>query len=449
MRNSPRWAAAVVSILALGAIAASACTGRASPIGWAGARPVEIGSRDVVLVPHKAKLYSLKPMSATPNWIFPPKDKASYPLSEDASSRIKDLIDATSLESTAKKELEQRVDDVRLAGETGDALNDAIDASLATPGEKEDIQRVVDDAVEFEADALKNLKAIYGDLGVSDDGGTVYFTTFRGILFALDTDTGTARWIRDAGDQIVGGVAVDGDTIFFGTKGKKLHAVDARSGERIWDFEAGGEVWATPAIVGESLYITSLDGAVYSIDKATGTQQWAFTGASSGIAASPVVADGVLYVGAFDNRLYALNAADGTMKWSIKADNWFWAKPVVADGIVYAASLDGKVYAVRADDGSDAWAKPFDTGAPVRSSPVKAGNGLVVAARNARLYRLSLETGEQTEGSPLDLEGESKVEADLALAGGDLVYLVPRSRAVWIFEAETGLRSLGGFPLPN
>ncbi|HLB22927.1 MAG TPA: PQQ-binding-like beta-propeller repeat protein [Dehalococcoidia bacterium] len=430
-------------------MAAAACGGRATPHGWAPARAVEVGGKDMVLVPYKSKLFSLQPDSATANWQFPPKDKGSYPVSEDASTRIKEMIDALSIEGTAKKELEQRVDDLRLTGDTKDTLKKAIDASAASAGEKKDLKTTIDAAVTFESDALKKLQAIYGDLGLSSDGETVYVTTFRGMVFALDTDTGTPRWVRDAGSQIVGGVAVDGDMLFFGTKDKRLYAIDARTGERTWAFEAKGEVWSTPTLDGGAVYITSLDGTVYAIDKAAGTATWTFEGARSGIAAQPVVADGAVYVGAFDNRLYALNAADGTMKWSIKGDNWFWAKPVVEGGIVYAASLDGKVYALRAEDGSDAWPEPFDAGAPVRSSPVVAGDGLVVVARNAVLYKLSLETGEQLGGSPADLTDESTVEADLALVAEGKVYVLPKSSNFWIFATEPELRSQGSFPLPN
>ncbi len=440
---------AVLAALALVALAAAACGGRASPYGWAPAQAVEVDGKSIVLVPHKSRLYALQSNSATGNWQFPPKDKSTYPVSEEASTRIKDMIDALSIEGTAKKELEQRVDDLRLAGDTKDALKDALDATEASAGEKKDIETVIDDAVEFEADALKKLEAIYGDLGLSTDNETVFVTTFRGIVFALDTDTGTPRWIRDAGSKVVGGVAVDGDTLYFGTKDKNLYAVDARTGDRIWSFAARGEVWSTPTVDGGVVYITSLDGTVYALDKATGTPTWTFDGASSGIAAQPAVADGTVYVGAFDNRFYALNASDGTMKWSLKGDNWFWAKPVVHEGVVFAASLDGKVYAVNADDGSAAWAKPFDAGAPVRSSPVMAGDGLVVVARNAVVYKLNLDTGEQTGGSPLELAGETRVEADLAIAGESQVYILPKSSNFWILDTDPELRSQGSFPLPN
>jgi hypothetical protein len=92
---------------------------------------------------------------------------------------------------------------------------------------------------------------------------------------------------------------------------------------------------------------------------------------------------------------------------------------------------------------------PFDTGSPIRSSPLLVGGGLVVAARNAKLHKLNLKTGAATDGSPVLVGEESTVEADLAVGEGGRVYVVPRGRILYVFEATTALRSLGGFPLPN
>src|SRR5205823_11389356 len=162
----------------------------------------------------------------------------------------------------------------------------------------------------------------------------------------------------------------------------------------------------------------SLDGSVYALDK-SGNRKWVFSGATSGIGSRPTIAEGNVYVGAFDNKLYSMKASDGTMNWSFGADNWFWASPVVSNGTVYAASLDHKVYAIDAASGHAKWQQPFDAGAPVRSTPLLAGGGLLVATRNGDVLKLDLDGG-RPQGETV-IAG-TEIEADLTADGSNMVY---------------------------
>lgn len=426
---------------------AVACGAPPGPKGWAGARPLRLDGRDVILVPRRARVYALPSNSSNVLWQFPPAQKESYPVSTETRSLLLDAVDAASLDDAAKATLRTKVGDLKVSGPSNNDLKSAVDASSASSDDKNRLKSLVSDRVGFEKDALSRLQAIYGDVGVSADAKTVYVATFRGIVFALDTATGETRWVRNAGAEIVGGIAVEGDTLYFGTKGNRLYALNAATAERQWSFETRGPVWATPTVSGDTLYATSLDGSVYAIERASGTQKWLFRGAGSGIAARPVVAGGSVYVGAFDNRLYAIGADSGEQRWSITADNWFWAAPVVREGRVYAASLDGKVYAVDAASGDAVWPSPFDAGSAIRSEPVIAGGGLVVAARNGETYKLDLQSGEPTEGSPVNTG--ATILADLSSVDDRTVYIVPDSASLLVLDASGALGRPGGFPLPQ
>ena len=48
--------------------------------------------------------------------------------------------------------------------------------------------------------------------------------------FAIDVSTGRARWVRDAGAGLVGGVAVDGNRLYVGTKANRVYQIDAATG---------------------------------------------------------------------------------------------------------------------------------------------------------------------------------------------------------------------------
>jgi len=425
------------------ALAAAACAAPPGPQGWAPARTVRVDSQQTVLVAYKAKLFALPNASSNATWQFPPKDKSQSPPSDAALDDLRQAAASAVSDADAIGRIEARINDLRLSGPSKDALKSEIDAS-APADRRGKLKSLVDDTLSKENDALKDLKAIYGDIGVAADGQTAYVGTFRGIVFALDTRDGHMRWWRDAGDGLIGGIAVDGSTLYFGTKGHDIFAWDADTGEQRWRVGADGEVWATPTVAADTVYATSLDGSVHALDKATGARRWRFSGAGSGIGSKAVVDGDAVYVGAFDNKLYALSADTGQMKWSFKAGNWFWATPLVRDDVVYAASLDGSVYAIDAGDGTQRWERALGSG--VRSAPVFAGGGLMVASRDGRVWKLDPGSGEPSPGSPA-VTGET-VLADLT-ADGNEVYVVPEARLFYVFDASREITLPGSVPLPQ
>ncbi len=436
-------ALAALAILALGLT--TACGVPPGPQGWAGPVPVKIDSANVILVSHKKTLFAMPAGSSNALWQFPPKDKNSYPISEESQQTIGSAIDALDVEQSAKQDLHQKLTDLRISGPSAGELKTAVDATGASSDQKSQLKDGIDNIISFEKKALSDIQAIYGNLGLSSDDSTVFVPAFSGYLFALDSKTGFTKWIRDTGGEMVGGVAVDGDTIYWGNKDNKVVAMKADSAEQVWSFEANGEVWATPTIDGSDLYVTSLDGSAYKLDKANGTQSWHFNGAKSGIASRPVVDGSHVYVGSFDSKMYALDIDHGTVEWSFDGGNWFWATPVVKDGVVYAACLDGKMYAIDADSGAQKWA--YDTGSPLRAMPVIVGDGIVVGSRNGDIGMLDLASGDAVEGSPI-VTGTG-IYADLAKGDGTTVYISPTSNSLLEFDARAPLSAPGGTPLPQ
>lgn len=440
---SPGRRLAISSLLAIIALAAVACGAPSGPRGWAGAQPVVVDGAELVLVPHRSRLYALPQDSSAVRWEFPPRQRDIYPISVAAREEL-----ATLIEDAVQADVSQRLADLTVSGPSGDALKDALDAAVdggdASEGAVKDIKKRIDELRKGEEEALKRVRAIYGDLGLSGDASTVYVTGFGGWLYAIDIATGELQWLYDSNSEFVAGVAVDAGVLYTGTRGEQVFALDAATGQRIWDFDAGGEIWATPTVADDAVFVTSLEGTVFRLTR-DGGEEWRFDGAGAGIASRPVVEGDTAFVGSFDNELYALDIATGDVRWSAAGDNWFWAAPVVEDGTVYAPSLDGSVYAFDAETGDARWPKPFDAGAPIRSSPVLVGGGLVVAARDGRVYKLDLATG---EANPNSIDTASTIEANLAIDGDDNVYVRPRSAVLYILDATDGLQA-SSVALPN
>src|ERR1700694_1113277 len=266
MTRRPRLVLLSVMAIGLLSLAAIACGKTAKPSGWA---PPAIEG-DLLLVPYKDKFYALDPQTLQDKWLFPgPQDKNVKP------------------------------------------------------------------------------SALYGSLAGS--GSSIYVPAYNGNLYSVATDTGKASDAPfSTGQAIVGGVVVDGGTLYFGSSDGYLYAVDASNLQQRWKFKTDNEIWSTPAVSRGTVYVTSLDGKLYAVDANTGQLQWSYETAA-GVASPPVLdeAAGLIYIAGLDSRLRAIDMNNiHEQKWEQAADNWFWTTPLVSNGVVFAGSLDGKVYAV-------------------------------------------------------------------------------------------------------
>jgi len=248
------------------------------------------------------------------------------------------------------------------------------------------------------------------------DGGRVYVGSYDGRFYALDERSGATKWkfstagerhfeakglngiqprsqtVPDPFDLFLSSPAVAGGTVFFGSGDGNVYALDAQSGALRWKFATGDVVHASPAVAGGMVYVGSWDSWFYALDAATGQQRWRFHGGEDalmhnqvGFASSPTVVDGVVYTGCRDANVYALDAATGAEKWRFYNNaSWVIASPAVADGKVFFATSDSALYHVL-----DA-----ATGKPVLqqagkawmfSSPALAGDVVLIGAANGTL----------------------------------------------------------------
>lgn len=419
---------------------AAGCSSIQGPQGWAGARPVEAGGGKVILAAHKSRLFALPPDTSNPRWQFPPRDRSAYAVSDERRALIGEALDGLGGSGGG---LQQRLDDLRLDGPSAGELKKAIDATAADSAARSRAKDAVDDAIKDEKRALSGVRALYGDIGVSSDGGTAFVPTFGGWLFALDVESGAARWMVELDSGMVGGVAVDDDQVFVGTRHGTLYALGAEDGAQQWRMDAGGEIWATPTVANDAIYVSTLDGDVIRLDRSGGVS-WRRGVTSSAIASQVVLSGETLYAGAWNNKLYALSASDGSTRWTFEGDNWFWGAPAVRDGVVYATNLDDRVYAVDAATGEPRWDRPFSAGAPVRAGAMVAGDALIVADRAGEVHKLDLESGEEL-GAPIDLQ--SRIESNLTQDSEGQIYVVPRARTLWVIDPSADLVA-ASFPLP-
>ena len=96
---------------------------------------------------------------------------------------------------------------------------------------------------------------------------TVYVTTFRGKVVALESATGTERWRADVGVNITAAPTIAGPVALIGTESGIVFGLDAHTGQMLWEFKTEGKVTGSPIVAGDTMYVASHDGTLYAITR--------------------------------------------------------------------------------------------------------------------------------------------------------------------------------------
>lgn len=214
--------------------------------------------------------------------------------------------------------------------------------------------------------------------------GVVYAGTQEGYVYAVDADTGHERWRIKTDGLVFSSPAVAEGRLFVGSDDGDLYAFDADGGRLLWRFPTGGEVYASPAVAGDTVYVSSKSQILYAVDAASGEERWRW---NAGGDASPAVADGVVYLGSDDNGLYALDGESGEARWLFPTGAPIRLSPVVAGDTVYVGS-GATLYAVAAgaEAGTRRWS--YVAGDRLESSPAVVGGAIFVGGRDGFLYAI-------------------------------------------------------------
>jgi outer membrane protein assembly factor BamB len=262
-----------------------------------------------------------------------------------------------------------------------------------------------------------------------------------------------AVWTYKTGAAVWGTPAINGGTVYFGSDDGNLYAVDAQNGDLKWKFLSQGIVRSRPAIFGALVYFASDDGHLYAVEAQTGMQAWRTDignymprdgrklGTSDDPAgfdylqSSPLVVDGQVFVGSLDGNVYALSADTGKVNWTFTTGQKVRATPAMADGVLYIGSWDRSTYALNALAGRMLWKTP-SIGGEVQTTALVA-NGLVyTASRKASVVALDAQTGEKKW--EFDYGPNMWVESSPELVGNVIYVGSSGSETVWGLDSQTG-----------
>lgn len=149
--------------------------------------------------------------------------------------------------------------------------------------------------------------------------GVLYAADYKGLLVALNAETGARRWESKTELPFSGGPGIDESQVYMGTQDGEVRAFDAASGREIWTANVTSEVLAKPVAGDGILVVRSIDGRVFGLDVKTGRRIWIYDHSVPLLTlrgnSAPLVRAGIVYIGYDGGEVVALRLDDGTPIW--------------------------------------------------------------------------------------------------------------------------------------
>ncbi|MGE5608026.1 MAG: PQQ-binding-like beta-propeller repeat protein [Bacillota bacterium] len=146
--------------------------------------------------------------------------------------------------------------------------------------------------------------------------GKCFVGTLKGILHAIDTQTGKDLWTYQAAGPILHTCAAARGKVVFGSGDGRLYAINIADGSLTWTKQTGAAIWNAPAIYEGQVLVGSRDGNLYACDIDQGTVLW--TAPTGGpLLCSPAIdpKSKSVYIGSEDMHVYAFDLTSGKQLW--------------------------------------------------------------------------------------------------------------------------------------
>jgi hypothetical protein len=244
--------------------------------------------------------------------------------------------------------------------------------------------------------------------------------TDRGVIHALDGETGQTLWTQDIGSPGFPTTAATANDSFVALcNGSTIYMLDRRNGQILWSRRAIGAVAAGPAITEEMVAVPMLNGAVenYRVEgQRTGPNIYKSKGS---IFVAPVpTARSVAWTTDL-GHMYVTDASTGKPRFRLEASD------TIVGGVAYlpprylfTASFDGYAYGVDEISGDQLWR--YSSGSTISQTPVAIGESVFVVTDQAELHAIDANTG-----GPKEVKSKQRLAAEAAAAMDPAAAAVP------------------------
>ncbi len=107
-------------------------------------------------------------------------------------------------------------------------------------------------------------------------GQVVYIGDLDGTVYALDLETGEAKWQRKFDTSFLAAAAVRDGRLFIGDIDGLFYCLSTDSGKTLWTYESMAEIDSGANFYGEHVLFGSQDATLYCVNAKTGKLEWKF-----------------------------------------------------------------------------------------------------------------------------------------------------------------------------
>ncbi len=221
--------------------------------------------------------------------------------------------------------------------------------------------------------------------------------------------------------------------------------------DELWSVNIGGGTDKQfyklhPVVDEQGIFAADRSGEITAVDRESGRKLWNIN-LKLPISGGPGIGEGLAIVGTSDGEVIALAALNGQRLWKTRVSSEVLSTPVISSGVAVVRTGDGKVHGLDASDGKRLWV--YDRSVPAlslrgTSSPVIAGENVVVGFDNGRLGSLALTTGKpQWEARIVIPTGRSELDRMVDIDADPLIlrntiYVATYQGQVSALDLDTG-----------
>lgn len=267
---------------------------------------------------------------------------------------------------------------------------DAFGAILGPEGAKRKVDQIWEQIkLEYEFRGLKEPEAPLIMQRVVPEI-TLYATTERGMIHAIDGNTGKTRWATSVGKSRYPTTTAGGSDKFVAViNGSTLYVLKAADGSFAWSRPIGGVATAGPAVSDQLVFVPRINGAVELYNVEDHRRPVAVYKALGAILVPPVTSYNSVAWPTDRGHLYVGFANQEIVRFRVEAKDGIIAQPFFTpSGRVLATSLDGYIYCIDEVRGDVIWR--FTTGEPIDISPIAIDDTVYAITREHNLFAVNL-----------------------------------------------------------